>query len=255
MIHARFEWRGGTWYGRARGEGFEVLNGDPVRGAGAPTGRVAPAEEARLLAPVLPGTIVAVGRNYADHIAETGMGAPPVPRLFFKPSSAVVGPGESVVYPFQSRQVEHEAELAVVIGRTARSVTAQEALGFVFGYTCGNDVTARDVQKADGQPSWAKAFDTFCPLGPVIATDLDPTGLDVSCHVNGRRTQHANTSLMLTSVAGLIEYITAAMTLHPGDVILTGTPAGVGPVLPGDEMAVTVAGVGTLRNPIVSGPQ
>ncbi|MER5493852.1 fumarylacetoacetate hydrolase family protein [Streptomyces sp. NPDC002490] len=193
-----------------------------------------------------------MGRNYSDHITEMGMGTPPIPRLFFKPPSAVVGPNEPVVYPSQSRQVEHEAELAVVIGRTARNVTASQALGVVFGYTCGNDVTARDIQKADGQPSWAKSFDTFCPLGPVIATALDPTALDVSCHVNDDRRQHASTSTLLTPVATLIEYITAAVTLNPGDVILTGTPAGVGPVVPGDRMAVTVTGVGTLRNPVVS---
>ncbi|MEU0691393.1 fumarylacetoacetate hydrolase family protein [Streptomyces uncialis] len=258
MIYARFEWRGSVRYGRMRSAGgtrIEVLMGNPIEGDAALDGRAVDAGEVRMLAPLVPGKIVAVGRNYGDHIAETGMGAPVVPRLFFKPPSSVIGPAEPIVYPGQSRQVEHEAELAVVIGRTARKVSPEQALRHIFGYTCGNDVTARDIQKADGQPSWAKAFDTFCPLGPVIATGLDPTGLDVSCHVNGTLTQHANTSLMLMSVADLVAYISAAVTLEPGDVILTGTPAGVGPITPGDEVAVTIAGVGTLRNPVVSGSQ
>ncbi|WP_329561043.1 fumarylacetoacetate hydrolase family protein [Streptomyces uncialis] len=258
MIYVRFEWRDSVRYGRMPSSGgtrVEVLTGDPIRGSAVPDGRAVGVEEVRMLAPLVPGKIIAVGRNYGDHIAETGMGAPVVPRLFFKPPSSVIGPAESIVCPRQSHQVEHEAELAVVIGRTARNVASEQALDHVFGYTCANDVTARDIQKADGQPSWAKAFDSFCPLGPVIATGLDPTGLDVSCHVNGALTQHANTSLMLTSVADLVAYISAAVTLDPGDVILTGTPAGVGPITPGDEVAVTVAGVGTLRNPVVSGAQ
>ncbi|MFE7134776.1 fumarylacetoacetate hydrolase family protein [Streptomyces sp. NPDC057638] len=259
MRFARFAWRGAVHHGRLDcSDGDEtvvLLDGDPVRGPVGLTGQTVPSAEVRLLAPVLPGKIVAVGRNYADHIAEMGMGTPAVPRLFFKPPSAVIGPGEPIRYPAQSRQVEYEAELAVVIGRTTRAVTAADALSHVFGYTCANDVTARDIQKADGQPSWAKAFDTFCPLGPWITTGLDPTDLEIACHVNGERRQHARTDLLLSPVARLIEYISAAVTLEAGDVILTGTPAGVGPVVPGDTVEVSVTGIGTLSNPVASGAQ
>ncbi|MGW6460585.1 fumarylacetoacetate hydrolase family protein [Streptomyces sp. NPDC055078] len=252
---ARFEQQGRVQYGRVVGttDGgtLDVLSGDPVRSQTSRTGQSVPCADVRLLAPVAPGKIVAVGRNYADHIAEMGVGAPAVPRLFLKPPSAVIGPGAPIRYPVQSHQVEYEAELAVVIGRTARGVSAADALDYVFGYTCANDVTARDIQKADGQPSWAKAFDTFCPLGPWIATDLDPTALEIECRVNGERRQHASTALLISPVAALIEYISAAVTLEPGDVILTGTPAGVGPVVPGDVVAVSVTGIGTLRNPVV----
>ncbi|MER6916778.1 fumarylacetoacetate hydrolase family protein [Streptomyces sp. NPDC000594] len=248
----RFASPGAVRHGRVNGTTVEVLDGDPVREEARPIGRSVPLDALRLLAPVQPGKIVAVGRNYADHIAEMGMGAPAVPRLFFKPPSAVIGPGEPIRYPAQSRQVEYEAELAVVIGRTTRDVPAAEALSQVFGYTCANDVTARDIQKADGQPSWAKAFDTFCPLGPWITTGLDPADLEIECHVNGERRQHARTAQLLTPVADLIAYISAAVTLDPGDIILTGTPAGVGPVLPGDTVEVSATGIGTLTNPVAS---
>ncbi|ANW19071.1 fumarylacetoacetate hydrolase family protein [Streptomyces clavuligerus] len=251
----RFAHRSDTRYGRTDGITVEFLDGDPVRSAARPTGETVPLKDVRLLAPVRPGKIVAVGRNYADHIAETGMGAPAVPRLFFKPPSAVIGPDEPIHYPPQSRQVEHEAELAVVIGRTTRAVPAADALSHVFGYTCANDVTARDIQKADGQPSWAKAFDTFCPLGPWITTGLDPADLEIQCHINGERRQHARTSRLLTPVADLIAYISAAVTLDPGDIILTGTPAGVGPIAPGDTVEVSISGVGTLSNPVASAAQ
>ncbi|GLF96507.1 fumarylacetoacetate hydrolase family protein [Streptomyces yaizuensis] len=255
----RFELHGAIRHGRVNGtEGnttVEVLDGDPARDGVRQAGRTVPLDDVRLLSPVQPGKIVAMGRNYADHIAEMGMGAPAVPRLFFKPPSAVIGPGEPIRYPAQSRQVEYEAELAVVIGRTTRGVPASAALSHVFGYTCGNDVTARDIQKADGQPSWAKAFDTFCPLGPWITTGLDPADLEIRCHVNGVLRQHARTSQFLTPVADLIAYISAAVTLDPGDIILTGTPAGVGPFLPGDTVEVSVTGIGTLSNPVVPGTQ
>ncbi|MEU0986290.1 fumarylacetoacetate hydrolase family protein [Streptomyces sp. NPDC005953] len=254
--YARFEQQGQIRHGLVvpgeESQALQVLDGDPIRTEAQPTGEVVGLDEGRLLAPVAPGKIVAVGRNYADHVAEMGMGAPSIPRLFFKPPSAVVGPGALVFYPPQSQQVEHEAELAVVIGRTARHVPAAGALDYVFGYTCGNDVTARDIQKADGQPSWAKGFDTFCPLGPWIVPGLDPTKLDIRCTVNSVERQQSNTQMLLTPVAKLIEYITAAVTLEPGDVILTGTPAGVGPVEVGDWMAVSIEGIGTLRNRVSS---
>ncbi|AWK09587.1 2-hydroxyhepta-2,4-diene-1,7-dioate isomerase [Streptomyces spongiicola] len=251
---ARFEWQGEVLHGRLittdGDDVLEVLAADPLRSAAEPTGRRLPLDDVRLLAPVTPGKIVAVGRNYADHIAELSLDTPTAPRLFFKPPSAVVGPGEAIRYPAQSREVHYEAELAVVIGRTARGITAEQALEYVFGYTCANDVTARDIQREDGQPSWAKAFDTFCPLGPWITTNLDPTKLDVRCEVNGTERQSAGTDTMLHPVASLLAYITAAVTLEPGDVLLTGTPAGVGPVVPGDEVAVYISGIGSLVNPV-----
>lgn len=253
--YARFVWEGQTLYGLVVGqegrEVLEVLDGDPVREPSAPTGRSVAMAEVRLLAPVEPGKIVAVGKNYADHVAEMRMEVPAVPRLFFKPPSAVIGPGADIRYPPQSQEVHHEAELAVVIGRVARNVATDEALGCVFGYTCGNDVTARDIQRADGQPSWAKAFDTFCPLGPWIATGLDPTKLEVSCAVNGVERQRARTDTMLMPVARLLVHITAAVTLNPGDVVLTGTPAGVGPIAFGDVVTVEISGIGALSNTVV----
>jgi len=206
-----------------------------------------------LLCPCQVTKIVAVGRNYAAHAAEHGDEVPSQPLIFLKPPSAVIGPGESVVCPPQSAQVEHEAELAVVIGRRARRVPAADAWDHVLGYTCANDVTARDLQRSDGQWSRAKGFDTFAPLGPWIVTELDPTDLNVVCRVNGRVTQQASTADMVFKIPQLIEYISAAMTLEPGDVILTGTPEGVSPIQPGDEVEVEIAGIGALRNPVVGG--
>jgi 2-keto-4-pentenoate hydratase/2-oxohepta-3-ene-1,7-dioic acid hydratase in catechol pathway len=253
--YARFEWEGRALYGLVTGqegaEVLEVVDGDPVRGPSVLAGWSVAMADARLLAPVEPGKIVAVGKNYADHVAEMAMEVPVVPRLFFKPPSAVIGPGADIRCPLQSEEVHHEAELAVVIGRMARNVAADEALEYVFGYTCGNDVTARDIQRADGQPSWAKAFDTFCPLGPWIATGLDPAKLEVSCDVNGVERQRAATTTMLIPVAQLLEHITAAVTLDPGDVVLTGTPAGVGPIASGDVVTVEISGIGSLSNPVV----
>lgn len=255
LVLARFEQGGQVLYGQLAGgtEKLTVLVGNPVDGVIECTQETLQLADVQLLAPVRPGKIVAVGRNYADHAAELGLEQPNAPRLFFKPPSAIVGSGEAIRYPSQSREVHHEAELAVVIGRRARRVPAGEALEYVLGYTCANDVTARDLQRADGQPSWAKAFDSFLPLGPWIATGLDPARLEVRCAVNGRERQRASTDSMLWPVPELLAYITAAVTLEPGDVVLTGTPAGVGPVQIGDEVTVDIAEVGTLTNPVAAG--
>jgi 2-keto-4-pentenoate hydratase/2-oxohepta-3-ene-1,7-dioic acid hydratase in catechol pathway len=207
--------------------------------------------DVEILAPVEPSKIVAIGRNYAEHAAELGAAIAERPRIFLKPPSSVVASGRAIRYPAESQEVHHEAELAVVIGRTCRRASADDALGYVLGYTCANDVTARDIQRAEGLPSYAKSFDTFCPLGPWIVTDLDPTGLRITCAVNGEPRQDGNTGCMLWNVRDLVVYISAAMTLLPGDVILTGTPAGVGPIGPGDDVTVTIEGIGTLRNPVV----
>lgn len=214
---------------------------------------IAPLEQVRLLAPATPTKIVAVGRNYAEHAAEFGNPPPLEPLLFLKPPSALIGPGEAIVLPALSERVDHEAELAVVIGRRCRRVRREEALDYVLGYTCANDVTARDLQKRDGQWARAKGFDTFCPLGPWIVTDLDPTDLEVTARVNGEIRQCGYTRDFIFSLPVLIAYASAAMTLEPGDVLLTGTLAGVGPLHAGDTVEVEVSGIGVLKNPVVAG--
>lgn len=213
---------------------------------------VAAVDEVELLAPCCPSKIVAVGRNYAAHAAEHDAEVPVEPLIFLKPPSAVIGPGAAIVYPAHlSECVDHEAELAVVIGRRTRYVRREEAFDFVQGYTCANDVTARDLQQRDGQWTRSKGFDTFCPLGPWIVTDLDVADLAIRCLVNGEVRQQSRTSLMLFPVDELIAYVSAVMTLEPGDVILTGTPAGVSPLQLGDQVTVEIEGIGSLTNEVV----
>lgn len=209
-------------------------------------------EEVQLLAPVTPTKIACVGRNYAEHAAELGNEVPAEPLIFLKPPSSVVGPNQPVVHPSISERVDHEGELAVVIGRRCRNVMEADALKYVFGYTVANDVTARDLQKKDGQWARAKGFDTFAPVGPWIDTAFDPTDRTVRCLVNGEVRQQGTTSLMIYSIARIIAHITRFMTLEPGDLILTGTPSGVGPVRPGDVMTVEVEGLGAISNPVVA---
>ncbi|GAA1516232.1 fumarylacetoacetate hydrolase family protein [Streptomyces albidochromogenes] len=210
-----------------------------------------PLSKVRLLPPVLPSKVVAVGRNYAEHAAELGNEVPDLPLTFFKPSTSVTGPGDDIAYPSFSSELHHEAELAVVIGRMCREVPRERAKDVIFGYTCANDITARDVQQREKQWARAKGFDTSCPLGPWVETDLDPADLAVQCTVNGQQRQLGRTSDMIRSVEDLIVHISEAMTLLPGDVILTGTPAGVGPLNVGDEVAVTIEGIGTLTNKVI----
>lgn len=208
--------------------------------------------DVRLLSPILPSKVVCVGRNYESHAAEHDAEVPSEPLLFLKPSTSVIGHRDVVRLPPQSKQVEHEAELAVVIGATgARRVDRAGAARAVFGYTCANDVTARDLQRADGQWTRAKSFDSFCPLGPWIETELDPADLEVRCEVNGQVRQAGRTSEMIFDVATLIAYVSHVMTLLPGDVLLTGTPAGVGPIGAGDTVTVRIDGIGALINPVV----
>jgi 2-keto-4-pentenoate hydratase/2-oxohepta-3-ene-1,7-dioic acid hydratase in catechol pathway len=207
--------------------------------------------DVRLLAPVLPSKIVAIGRNYAEHARELGNEVPATPVVFLKPSTAVIGHGDAIQYPPQSSDVHHEAELAVVIGRLCREVPRERVPEVVLGYTAANDVTARDLQKTDVQWGRAKGFDTFCPLGPWLVTGLDPDDLAVTCTVNSDLRQAGRTAQMIRDVADLVVHISAAMTLLPGDVILTGTPAGVGPLHPGDTVAVTIEGIGTLENRVI----
>ena len=208
--------------------------------------------DVRLLAPVLPSKVVCIGKNYADHAAEMGGAPPESPVVFLKPSTSVVGPGDPVQLPRNSERVDHEAELGVVIGRLCREVPREKALDVVLGYTVGNDVTARDFQKADGQWTRGKGHDSFCPLGPWVETELDPSGLQVQCFVDGEVRQDGNTRDLIHDVPAVIEWISAFMTLLPGDVILTGTPAGVGPLVPGNAVTALVEGIGPLTNPVVS---
>ncbi|MBA2416615.1 MAG: fumarylacetoacetate hydrolase family protein [Geodermatophilaceae bacterium] len=209
--------------------------------------------DVRLLSPILPSKVVCVGKNYADHATEMGGTAPEQPLLFLKPSTAVIGPGDPIRLPAVSRQVDHEAELAVVIGvRGARQLPAEQAMAAVFGYTCANDVTARDLQKTDGQWTRAKGFDSFCPIGPWIETQLDIADLGVRCEVDGELRQNGRTSQLVHSVATLISYVSHVMTLLPGDVLLTGTPAGVGPITAAQTVSVSIDGLGTLTNPVVA---
>lgn len=207
--------------------------------------------DVRLLAPVEPGKIVCVGRNYAAHAAELGNEVPKEPLIFLKPPSAIVGPGEPVVLTPQSQKVEHEGELGLVVGRRCSQLKdSDDALSYLLGYTCVNDVTARDLQKSDVQFTRAKGFDTFCPVGPHIETQLDPANVLVETRVNGALRQSGRTSLMSYPVAFLVRWISRVMTLFPGDLIATGTPAGVGPLVAGDTVEVSVSGVGLLRNPV-----
>ncbi|HET7328793.1 MAG TPA: fumarylacetoacetate hydrolase family protein [Nocardioidaceae bacterium] len=227
--------------------------GDPLYQGLELTGRRAALDNVRLLAPVIPRSkVVAVGRNYADHAAELGNDVPAEPLLFLKPNTSVIGPGDPIAYPRQSSDVQFEGELAVVIGRICRDVPADKAQEVIYGYTIGNDVTARDLQRKDGQFTRAKGFDSFCPLGPWIVTDLDVRDLAVTTELNDEVKQSGRTSQLVFDVPTLIAYITSVMTLLPGDVVLTGTPAGVGPMQPGDEVTVTVEGIGTLDNKVVS---
>ena len=198
--------------------------------------------------PVNPTKIVAIGRNYAEHAKELGNEAPPEPIIFLKPASAVLPPGGTIVRPPQSSRVDYEGELAIVIGKRARNIRADAWRDVVQGFTCANDVTARDLQKKDVQFTRAKSFDTFCPLGPRIETELDPSDLAITTRVNGVVKQQSRTSMMIFKCGTIVEFVTAVMTLEPGDVILTGTPAGVGPLASGDTVEVEIEGIGVLRN-------
>jgi len=243
-------------YGIVEGDpGKEViltLQGDPLYVGVVPGNATISLDEVRLLAPVIPRSkVIGIGRNYADHTRELGNEVPEEPLMFLVPNTAVVGPGDPVVMPRQSSNVHYEGELAVVIGKICKDVKAENAAECIWGYTVANDVTARDLQSSDGQWARAKGFDTFCPLGPWIETELDPADLRLTTRLDGEVVQDGTTADMVHGVAALIEHASAAFTLLPGDVILTGTPAGVGPVQAGQRVAVEIEGIGTLDNPFV----
>ncbi|MGC4943258.1 fumarylacetoacetate hydrolase family protein [Kribbella sp. DT2] len=229
-----------------------VLDSDPLYRPVQLTGEVLQLADVRLLAPVIPRSkVVCVGRNYADHAAELGNDVPAEPMIFLKPNTSVIGPRDGIVYPEQTNNLHFEGELAIVIGRICRDLPRERAEEVIFGYTIANDVTARDLQKSDGQWARAKGYDTFCPLGPWIQTDLDVADVRVSTEVNGEPKQDGRTSQFIFDIPEVLAYITSFTTLLPGDVVLTGTPAGVGPMLPGDEVAVSVEGIGTLTNKVI----
>ncbi|HEY7051312.1 MAG TPA: fumarylacetoacetate hydrolase family protein [Mycobacterium sp.] len=218
------------------------------------TGRQWPLADVRLLAPILATKVVCIGKNYAAHVAEMGSKSDnggDFPVIFMKPNTAIVGPNAQIVLPADAAPVHHEGELAAVIGRPCKDVSAARAAENILGYTIANDVTARDQQRKDGQWTRAKGHDTFCPVGPWIVTDIDPSDLDIRTEVNGELRQHSRTSMMIHDVGAIVEWISAVMTLLPGDLILTGTPEGVGPIEDGDIVSVTVQGIGTLTNPVV----
>ena len=252
MRIVRFNQEGRSGYAVLDGEKILPLWENPFAGI-TETGEVLALADVTLLAPCEPSKIVALGLNYRDHAAEFGHPVPDKPLIFLKPSTAVIGPEADIIYPQMSRRVDYEAELAVIIGKTAHRVEEDKALDYVLGYTCFNDVTARDLQKKDGLFTRAKGFDTFAAMGPWIETEIrDPDNAMVEAYLNGERRQHSSTSNMVFGVRRLISFISQVMTLLPGDVIATGTPSGIGPMRPGDVVEVKVEGIGTLRNRVLA---
>lgn len=260
MILVRYASPAGPAYGLLKDHMIYALDGDIFKGSEIPRmpsddTLMGPVDEIKLLAPSAPTKIVAVGRNYAEHAAEFGNPVPEAPLLFFKPPTAVIGPGASIVSPPETKRLEHEAELCLVMARRCSRVSPEAAWDYVLGVTCGNDVTARDIQRSDPQWTRGKGFDTSAPIGPWIVTGLSATtvaDLSLTCQVNGEYRQMGNTRDMIFSSPELVSYISQMITLEPGDVVMTGTPAGVGPLEPGDLVEVTIERVGTLSNPVTA---
>jgi 2-keto-4-pentenoate hydratase/2-oxohepta-3-ene-1,7-dioic acid hydratase in catechol pathway len=253
MRIVRYSRQGDVGFGILEDEAVAAISPHPF-GAFEYTGERLPISEVRLLAPVLPSKVLAIGRNYAEHARKLGNEVPPEPVMFLKPSTSVTGPDDPIVRPQGVGRVDFEGELAVVVGKLVRRLEPADAIQAVLGFTCANDVTARDLQHADGQWTRAKGFDSFCPLGPWIETDLDSSDLAISTLVNGEVRQQARTSQLERGVADLLAFVSRVMTLLPGDVLLTGTPAGVGPLEAGDRVEVEVEGVGVLANEVVAEP-
>lgn len=236
-------------FGVLNGEEIEVITGDPLYAGISQNGERVALDSVRLLAPVIPRSkVVCVGKNYADHAAEMGGEVPKEPILFIKPNTSVIGPLDLIKWPVQSERVDHEAELAIVISRICKEVPKAKYADVIFGYTLANDVTARDIQKSDGQWTRAKSFDTFCPIGPWIDTEFKPGKQRITAKVNGELRQDARLDQMVFDIPTIIEFVSSAMTLLPGDVILTGTPSGIGPMSPGGEVEVAIEGLGELVN-------
>ena len=236
-------------YGTVKGDEIRLLEGSPFKSLKESDARIE-LSQTRLLAPVLPSKALCIGLNYRDHAKEFDLPIPTSPVVFMKPASAVLAPGAEIIRPTMSRRVDFEAELVVVIGKKARHVPAIKAFDYILGYTCGNDVTARDLQPKEGQWTVAKSFDSFMPLGPWIETEVDPSNLAVEAYLNGEKKQSSSTANLIFGVPELVEFLSSVMTLEPGDVIMTGTPSGVGPMNPGDEIAVEIEGIGRLVNTV-----
>jgi 2-keto-4-pentenoate hydratase/2-oxohepta-3-ene-1,7-dioic acid hydratase in catechol pathway len=251
MRMGRFALGDRVLWGAVLGDEVQFLVG-PTEGAEETMAGAVPLADVRWLAPVAPTKIVAVGLNYRDHAEELEMALPDEPILFLKPSTSVVGPDDEIQVPAGAGQIDYEGELAVVIGKPTRNVSAADAADYILGYTCANDVTARDLQKKDGQWTRAKSFDTFCPLGPWIETELDASAAHIETLVNGKVVQSSDTSQMVFGVPQLVEFISGVMTLFPGDVIMTGTPPGVGPMKAGDMVMVRIEGIGELVNSVTA---
>jgi len=249
MKIVRFLHKGSECYGIVDGLQVKVAAGSPFDSL-RPTGEMLPFAGLKLLSPCMPGKALCIGLNYRDHAVEFGLPIPATPVVFIKPSTAVIAPFECIERPAVSRQVEFEGELVVVIGRKAKNVSAGEAAGHILGYTCGNDVTARDLQPKEGQWTMSKSFDSFLPFGPWIETEVDPSSLNIRSFLNGQTKQSSNTANLIFAVPKLVEYLSAIMTLEPGDIIMTGTPSGVGPMQAGDEVVVEIEGIGRLVNPV-----
>lgn len=247
MITARIETQGRVVYALREGELYREMKGDPFSGM-EKTERVYSADEVRLLAPVQPSKILAVGKNYAAHAREFDGEPPASPIIFMKPSTCVIGPEETIVRPRISQRVDYEGELALVVGKRARNVKPEDFAQYVLGYTILNDVTARDLQRQDGQWTRGKGFDTFAPIGPVITDEVDPSNLRITTRLNGKTVQDSNTSRFLFSLGEIFSFVTRFTTLLPGDVVTTGTPEGVGGMADGDVVEVCIEGIGTLRN-------
>ena len=251
MKFARISTQTGETYALIEDGVFALIDGDPIQGDWCRNGVRMPYDPVLLINPVAwTSKVAAVGKNYLDHLREMGSETPSAMQIFIKPSTSIIGPGEPIVRPQASRRVDFEGELAVVIGKRAKDVPAEHAHEFVFGYTVANDVTARDIQIADEQWTRGKGFDTFCPVGPVIETDFNPAGSSIKTFVNGEVRQRSEISLLIHSVPEIIAFISAAFTLLPGDIVLTGTPAGVGPLEAGDTVSVEIDGIGMLTNPV-----
>ena len=249
MKLVRFLAHGGPANGIVNGDEVIELAGGHLAPAKKPEARY-PLSRLKLLPPCVPTKVVAIGLNYRDHAVELGFALPEEPIVFLKPATSVIGAGDAILYPAASKQVDYEAELGIVIRDRIRSVSPREARGHILGYTCANDVTARDLQKKDGQWTRAKSFDTFCPVGPWIETDLDPGDLLIESYLNGERRQSSRTSQLIFDVYQLVSFVSGIMTLNPGDLIITGTPAGIGSMKPGDEIEVRIEGIGSLKNKV-----
>jgi 2-keto-4-pentenoate hydratase/2-oxohepta-3-ene-1,7-dioic acid hydratase in catechol pathway len=251
MRIARFSINGDPRFGIVDGPELVVLKGHPLVHGYETTGERVPLKEVKLLAPTIPSKVVCIGKNYLDHIGEMGLEVSSEPTIFFKPSSSIIGPGDTIVLPKQSKHVELEVELTVVIGQITKNVSEKDALNYVWGFTVANDVTARDLQATDDQWARSKAFDTFCPLGPWIETEFVPDGQVLESRIDGETKQQGSIDLMIHNIPRIISFVSQNMTLLPGDVILTGTPAGISQINSGQLVECEVEGIGTLLNPVV----